>query len=176
MTSIQPPVGSLATQALPVIDTKALAEVANKVNLGSVRFTRLGARLLGDPISLGSLLTLNFSFRVPWYRQEKRPGFDALFEFSCSIEDGGQSSPDRRRILEFEASLLLEYLTPENLGQEWNGKIDLFAQINAVSNAWPYIRSELQSTGCKLGLPSIVLPVFRPGRMGSSVLELKMGR
>ena len=40
-------------------------------------------------------------------------------------------------------------------------QVDAFGQANGVFNAWPYWREYVQSTTVRMGLPPLVLPVFR---------------
>src|SRR5207245_514725 len=46
-------------------------------------------------------------------------------------------------------------------GADRDAFFDAFARVNAVHNAWPYLREVVQSTGARMGLPPIVFPVHR---------------
>jgi preprotein translocase subunit SecB len=43
-----------------------------------------------------------------------------------------------------------------------------FGELNGVHNCWPYCREYIQSTVARMGLPPLVLPVFRPVTVASS--------
>ncbi|MBN2022083.1 MAG: hypothetical protein JW809_04755 [Pirellulales bacterium] len=68
--------------------------------------------------------------------------------------------------LQINATYLVEYkldyadgLTPENF--------DAFGELNGMHNCWPYCREYVQSIVGRMGLPPMVLPVFRPITMKS---------
>lgn len=49
---------------------------------------------------------------------------------------------------------------PEALREEL---FTAFANVNGIFNAWPYIRELVQTTATRMGLPPLVLPVYRVG-------------
>lgn len=46
----------------------------------------------------------------------------------------------------------------DHLGDD---QLRAFAQINGVFNAWPYWREFVQNSAARMGLPRLILPVFR---------------
>ena len=46
------------------------------------------------------------------------------------------------------------------------GAIEAFANTDAVYHAWPYWREFVQSSMARMGLPPIMIPLFRPGGQG----------
>lgn len=54
----------------------------------------------------------------------------------------------------------LEYALPDEL-KVTRAELDAFAKINGVFNAWPYFREIVQSATLRMGLPPVVLPVYR---------------
>jgi preprotein translocase subunit SecB len=65
-------------------------------------------------------------------------------------------------ILSIDASFALHY-SIQSIGDFEDESIKAFALTNGVFNAWPYWREYVQSTAARMGLPPIVIPVFRLG-------------
>ncbi len=67
---------------------------------------------------------------------------------------------ERLHSLAIEASFALQYqlASLEGLTEE---QFKAFAMTNGIYNAWPYWREYVQSTTSRMGLPPIVVPVFR---------------
>jgi len=63
--------------------------------------------------------------------------------------------------LEIEAAFRLAYGLPADAEYPADA-IRHFAEVNGVFNVWPYWRELVQSLSTRVGLPAIVLPVFRP--------------
>jgi len=150
-------------QPKSTIDTKTLAEVANRVDLVSVRLVKVAAELKSTS-EASRPLSLNFSYKTSWVRDDPRPGFNLLFEISASLEHPAANSTPASKLFDGELRFLLEYSLPEVFPGDWSDKISLFTKVNGPVNAWPYARAELQSLFSKMELPAVVLPVHRPGR------------
>ncbi len=76
---------------------------------------------------------------------------------------GIQEQDVTKKVMDLSAVLELSYrlskevaLTPKQL--------KAFANINALYNAWPYWRELVQTTTARMGLPRLVVPVFRIAR------------
>jgi len=65
-----------------------------------------------------------------------------------------------RAIITIDATFLLIYGIENFDGLKQKG-YQQFADMNGVYNAWPYWRELVQSTIARMGLPTLVLPVFR---------------
>jgi hypothetical protein len=65
-------------------------------------------------------------------------------------------------ILSIEASFALHY-SIQSSGDLEDESVKAFALTNGIFNAWPYWREYVQSTAARMGLPPIVIPVFRLG-------------
>ncbi len=84
------------------------------------------------------------------------------FEMNAVPEDGG--SP----LVTVSAVFDLEYGC-EGLEDFTEEQLSAFARLNGVFNAWPYWREFVQSMTTRMGLPALVLPVYRiSGRGGES--------
>ena len=64
--------------------------------------------------------------------------------------------------MSIECSFLLTYSAP-SVGDLTPGNLEAFAQINGIFNAWPYWREFVQNMAARMGLPQLVIPVFRFG-------------
>src|SRR5438128_115516 len=125
----------------PAIDTKSLAEVANRVDLVSVRLVKVAAELKSTVSEAPRPLSLNFSYKTSWVSDDSRPGFDLLFEISASLEHPASEGAPVSRLFDGELRFLLEYSLPEVLPSDWSDKISLFTKVNGPVNAWPYARA-----------------------------------
>lgn len=78
-----------------------------------------------------------------------------------SEERGDQTKP---LVLRVSASFRLEYAFRAKGGPAENERdlfFGAFANVNGTYNVWPYFRELVQSLTGRMGLPPIVIPVFR---------------
>ena len=68
--------------------------------------------------------------------------------------------PELEPAVSIEATFVLIYSLDSIEGIE-NDNLAAFGVTNAVYNAWPYWREFVQSTAVRMGLPALVVPVFR---------------
>ena len=60
---------------------------------------------------------------------------------------------------EFVVSYRLAGATQRDFTAE---QLNLFAEINGIYNVWPYMREAVTSLGARIGLPRVILPLWRP--------------
>jgi hypothetical protein len=161
------------TESKKPLDPKLLADVANRVELEKVKLTKIDASIRGDFSPDHPPIFLKFSYRTRWNRVDARPGIDVWFEFQCQLEEDSNASP-KNLLLEFTAVYLLEYRLPEAPPADWQERLDLFATVNGVVNAWPYVRAEFQELCSRMDLPTVTLPVYRPGRPSKAKLRFSV--
>lgn len=77
------------------------------------------------------------------------------FRFEAFNEDS-----EDRAVITVDATFVLTYLLEDFDGIRKSG-YQQFADMNGVYNAWPYWREFVQTTIARMGLPALVLPVFR---------------
>jgi hypothetical protein len=65
--------------------------------------------------------------------------------------------------IEMGISFALEYVLPGASTFE-DSVLSEFARVNGTFNAWPYWREYVQTTAARMGLPPLVIPVFRVER------------
>lgn len=73
-----------------------------------------------------------------------------------------QGQPDAPPTIAFRVVHELSYRVPAALSFSAE-TLDSFARFNAVFNAWPYWREYVQNATAQMGLPRLILPVFRGG-------------
>lgn len=78
--------------------------------------------------------------------------------FSLVASRTGNDGPSP--VLTIKASFILEYALPPSVEFE-EEQLKAFSMTNGVYNAWPYWREYVQSTTTRMGLPPIIVPVFR---------------
>jgi hypothetical protein len=89
------------------------------------------------------------------------PTNDSVFvipTFTLKAERATES--ERSLILSVEASFAL-YYSIKSVGDFGDESIKAFAFTNGILNAWPYWREYVQNSVARMGLPPIVIPVFR---------------
>jgi preprotein translocase subunit SecB len=70
---------------------------------------------------------------------------------------GGEGSAPE---IQIDGSYELIYSVPDNTDLT-QAEVEAFAETNALLNCWPYWRELVQSTIARMGLPPLVLPLFR---------------
>lgn len=79
------------------------------------------------------------------------------FKFNAKSKD----EVDPIDVMSLDAAYLLVYeINPAAEIEDFCYKH--FSEINGPYNAWPYWRELVQSVSCRLGLPALTVPVFRP--------------
>jgi preprotein translocase subunit SecB len=74
-----------------------------------------------------------------------------------------------------KATFELEYRIPEDLAVT-AGQLEAFAGLNGMFNAWPYWREFIQAMTSRMGLPPLVLPVYRLKHEAASPAPVKARR
>ena len=59
-----------------------------------------------------------------------------------------------------KVSFEVSYRLPEAFSASAR-ELQEFAEVNGVFNVWPYCREFIQTTTARMGLPPVVLPLFR---------------
>lgn len=131
------------------------ARVAPRVELVDVRLLACGAR---QSDGSGGKLVASNRVEVDVLTDPDRglilvkPGFH--FQ---AVHDGGS---DEEPALSIDCTFILAY-TASELETLSEAEVRAFAEINGVFNAWPYWREFVQNTAARMGLPRLVVPVFR---------------
>ncbi|MFM2153845.1 MAG: hypothetical protein RL199_2280 [Pseudomonadota bacterium] len=155
------------------INAQSLHEISKLVQLDLIMVESISAQRMPIPFTGGDLL-VPYAFTTPWVRVDDRPGFDVVVDFNAALERSVTTNNEERvALMSFSLRTRLCYTLPERPSVGLDPSIDSFSQVNAVVNAWPYIRQEFSSMLSRMGLPAIVLPVYRPGRPSTGILSFQ---
>jgi len=165
------------TEEKPKIDVRQLADVANRVELTAINLLQLSCKGPDGVELADGTLVMDYEYKTAARRRDTRPGFDVRFDLKVEIKTitraKGEGAVGASSVVACDLSYALEYRLPEVAPQDWNERIGLFAQVNGVVNAWPYARQEFASLLAKMGLPPLLLPVYRPGRPTKARIEFE---
>jgi preprotein translocase subunit SecB len=132
------------------VDFAAIARVAKKAELKSVRMIEISARC--ETAVLGTTL-------VPAVNLECKPGAlsKGTFEVLCEYEFSARI--DKVQVVESKITYLLAY---EISGTEDPSPEDLaeFARANGTLNSWPFVREVLFGLTSRMGYPPYTLPLM----------------
>jgi hypothetical protein len=140
-------------------------QVSDRVQIQDVRLVRCNCQMQPAALALPAPMRFRWSFAHNASTQAKPDGTHiavlARFRFSANREGSTGDQPS----IAIEATFLLTYAASSmnGLGEE---HLRSFGTFNGVFNAWPYWRELLQSITSRMGLPGLVVPVFRLGSAG----------
>jgi preprotein translocase subunit SecB len=147
-----PVVRPTRTTAATRAASRAVASVAV---LESVRLAELHAAMRGSPDSL----TGEHSYSLDHAPAPPNRLDDHTVEVLVTLGLGLRKKGDSEDWGNIRASVVLVYTFEETAPPE--GKLASFAQVNAVYNAWPYLRELVQSLTVRMGMPPLTLPLYR---------------
>ena len=133
------------------------AEVAKRVQIEDVRLieTRAAQRLRHG--KLPSRMDMGVGTTTVADGDSSRIRVNIRFELCVQYDE------DPAEIVPIELSALFRVTYGiSSLAELTNEHIDAFGELNGVYNVWPYWREYVQSTILRMGLPPLVVPVFRP--------------
>jgi len=105
------------------------------------------------------VVEFGFNANTDLDRETQRINARVIFSFDSYFEgDERPESPPLHVDVAFALTYSLQSL--DEIDEE---KIDAFGKMNAVYNAWPYVREFVQSTLVRMGLPALTLPVLTSG-------------
>lgn len=98
-----------------------------------------------------------------------QPPKDGLFivrtEFAFGVHpaDDAEAKSDATASVAINVSFELTYRIPENMSTS-DEELTEFARVNGIFNAWPYWREFVHASLARMGLPPLILPVYRLSR------------
>lgn len=143
----------------------SLKEIIGSVQLAGVKLCELtAAGNLPENGVRNASVEIAYSARVK-DRSSDRFVATATITVRMTRQGGGKKAARRgRTTLSLQAAFDLLYELPK--AKEFSAAaLSHFANVNGVYNAWPYWRELVQNTSVRMGLPPLVLPVFRIPRM-----------
>ena len=101
-------------------------------------------------------LTIGYSAAPAKTRPQS--GFWVNVRAEAVVKDATLTAPESA--VRIVADVELRYILPPGyeLAEE---DLNIFAETNAVLNAWPYLREAIQNSSVRLGFPPILLPLYR---------------
>jgi hypothetical protein len=127
-------------------------------------------RAYAKPEATQGALATTFTGRAEGFNTQNR-----VAVFSAAVRAVSPDGVDdaSATVLLFVKRLLLYDNLPEDTTVD---ELNAFAGTNAVFNAWPYLRSDIQDLSIRVGLSPLVLPVLRVGRSPAGTQAQKRQR
>lgn len=136
-----------------------ISKIVAAVQLENVRFTEAKAKTTirsPEDISGHAHFLIQTSAKVSQHLKKENVFF-VLAEIDARLES---SESEKEPLATVKAGLELQYKLPKEL-KVTQKELAIFAGINGIYNAWPYWREFVQSIFLRMGLPPLVLPVYR---------------
>ena len=147
------------SEPVPDRELASVAKVAPSVEIRDIRLVGLSAQLKGKCPPSGSEIVLMTEHNVTYdFLSDTSLAVQVLFTLKAN--GPGQDGPE---FFNLSASHQLTY-TGDKLQHISADKITAFASINAVHNAWPYLRELIQSITGRMKLPPLTLPLLKVRR------------
>lgn len=138
-------------------DVNAGLLVSDRVQLKDVRLIEFGCNQKQGASRGKKAYNMDYSTEVAVDKESGHVLVIAKFHFEAFAEGGPQKN---KNVLKAHATFALTY-TIENFKGLTQKGFKQFADLNGIYNAWPYWREFMQNTIARLGLPPLVIPVFR---------------
>lgn len=133
--------------------------VAQRVQIEDIHMVRSTVRREFESDQPPPVVEFGFNAEANLDRATQRINARVIFSFDSYFEDDERpESPP----LHIDVGFALAY-SLQSLDDIDDEKIDAFGKMNAVYNAWPYVREFVQSTLLRMGLPALTLPVLTSG-------------
>ncbi len=129
--------------------------VSDRVQLKDVRLIEFGCNQKQGASRGKKAYNMDYSTEAAVNKESGHVLVIAKFHF----EAFGEGQP-QKNVLKANATFALTY-TIENFEGLTDKGFKQFADLNGIYNAWPYWREFMQNTISRLGLPPLVIPVFR---------------
>lgn len=140
-------------------------EVSKRVEVQAVNLIEsLAKRSLGG--DLAREVKIRFAVRTSLSDDKKIVSVFPRFQVTAGPENG--KLPDL--VIEAEFAILYSISSTEGLDEP---NFKAFGELNGVFNCWPYWREYVQQTTTRMGLPPLVIPVYRPDRPTLPTVESK---
>jgi hypothetical protein len=111
---------------------------------------------------------LSFDKSASFHFEEASRSLSVQVRFDCSLrglfERGGSKGKDTRDIFNLKCEFEIDYTFLAQGGppaEQREQFFQAFADVNGLYNSWPYLRELVHSTVIRMGIPPVVLPVYR---------------
>lgn len=97
--------------------------------------------------------------------------FVVRIDFLFGMHPKGEKAKDNSSArVAVNVSFELTYRIPESMSVS-DEELTEFARVNGVFNAWPYFREFVHAALSRMGLPPVIIPVFRLSRPKPSTVK-----
>lgn len=137
-------------------------KIAKHVQIENVVLRKAEVQAYFEPNSLPPELSLVHGFRSHYEirRTEHAQMLSVIVDFQFEAREVNADASGEV-VADLSATFHLLYKLPLTVEEE-ESCFEQFAIENGVYNAWPYWRELVQTSTGRIGLPGVVLPVFRP--------------
>jgi len=137
-------------------------QVARQVQIEGVVLRKAEVEAFFEPNELPAELALSHGFRSAFqiHRSEDAQNLSVIVDFKFEAREVSEGESGEI-VADLSATFHLLYSLPIEFEPE-DGCLEQFATVNGVYNAWPYWRELVQTSTGRIGLPGVVLPVYRP--------------
>ena len=158
-------------QAKGKISMVSAAKVAGMVDLQEVKLVESTCkRRLGHP---DGSKTFDIRQTARFELSDKQNALGVSIQFVLNAIDEGKEQKKENTFLSIRATFFLLYSIDNKEGLD-DKVLGSFATLNGTYNAWPYWREFVQSVTSRMGLPPLIVPVFRlPRGPAKPVVEKK---
>lgn len=132
---------------------RSTAHIIAAAQLQNIRLVEIQAK---NQIGFGEVvseLTVSTRHRATMLARE-----ESSFRVLASLEVRAHREKQTR--IRVSVDLELSYELPQGTEKD-PAELEAFANVNGVFNAWPYWREIIQNISTRMGLPPLVLPLFR---------------
>ncbi len=142
--------------------------VAQRVQIEDIHLTRTTVRRDFDADEPPPVVEFGFNAETDLDSELQQINARVFFSFDSHFEDDDR--PEKAPLhIDVTFSLTYSLTSLDEIDEE---KVDAFGKMNAVYNAWPYVREFVQSTLVRMGLPALTLPVLTSGLL-TGIYEAK---
>ena len=145
------------TAESPALAEKSAFDLAKRVTIKDVRALSLAAEQHPELMETPELI-VNYRYSAKTERDTENEAVAVVVSFEMTAKTGQDESA--ATAVSIRLALQLVYECP-GLKDFTTSAVDEFGRLNGVYNAWPYWREFVQNAIARMGLPALIVPVFR---------------
>ena len=147
--------------------------IIQSAQVGSIHLRRLIAESRVRETSEIAEPDIQVGYSSRLAKRRPKAGFWVLVGAEVVVKDTARSAPESA--VRIAADVEIRYDLPEELVAT-DEELTAFGDTNAVLNAWPYLRETIHTTSLRMGLPPLLLPLFRLSGPPGSATGTKVGK
>ncbi len=139
------------------IDYDEIRQVANVAEIIDVATVRFSAEAGGPLVGIDAR---DFRQKISFRAERMATPKDLIvvsvnFEFAVFVASG-------ETVSKVNGTLNVVYGLPDERPQFSDAQLDVFAEVNGIYSAWPFIRELVATCSTRLGVGGATLPIWRP--------------